>query len=84
MSKTKIKQHCILTAIIATAFLAFCVLGGDDLPGQPMSWSFFIGSKVIALMVIILCILVGKICRRKGLLPEPTNIESEPEDGWED
>lgn len=83
MNKTKIKQHCILTAIISTAFLAFCVLGGDDLPGQPMSWSFFIGSKIVALMVILLCILAGKICKRRGLLPETTQTEDETEEGWE-
>ena len=80
MNTLKIKQWCIFLTIATIGFAAFFVLCGEDTPGQEMSWSFFLWSKLIAGIVLCICYIVGRFCSSKGMFPE----FKEPEDQWED
>lgn len=80
MKTQKIKQWCIFLTIATIGFAAFFVLCGEDTPGQEMSWSFFLWSKLIAGVVLYLCYLIGRFCSSRGMFPE----FKEPEDQMED
>ena len=80
ISRAEIKRWIILMAIVATAYTAFLVMAGDDIPGKPMSMRFFIASKLIAGAVFLLCIQAGRFCSRRGLLPRSYNSKNRRED----
>lgn len=63
-------QWAILSALVLVGFMAFLVMCGDDDPFNPMPLGQFLFIKAVALAVFGCCVWIGKICNKKGLLPE--------------
>ena len=66
----KFIQWGILYALMIIGFMAFLVLAGEDNPYDPMPLFKFFILKVSALAVLGCCVLIGKVCDSKGLLPD--------------
>lgn len=75
--KAKIKQNVLMYLLGAWGFISFCVLAGEDVPGQQMSDLKFFGSKLAAMVSLWLCCRTGRWLNKKGLLPE---IKEDEED----
>lgn len=72
----RIKQWGLFLTLELIGIIAFCVLCCEDAPGYHMSDSLFFGSKLIAIVIIGGCILLGRYLYRKGMLPYFNNLKN--------
>lgn len=70
----KVIQWTIFSTLFSIGFLALLVLAGDDDPyNLPLGEWFLI--KFCAMVVIGLCVLIGKYLNGMGLIPETDENE---------
>lgn len=66
----KVIQWTIFSTLFSVGYLALLVLAGDDDPYNPLPLGEWFLIKFCAMVVIGLCVLVGKYLNGKGLIPE--------------
>lgn len=65
-----------LIVIMVWALLSFILLAGEEAPdAEPMSMGQFILIKVVGVVSLLSCVLVGKFLNRKGLLPNMEDVD---------
>lgn len=66
----KCVQWTALSTVCIVGLFAFMLLAGDENPRTPIPLGEWLVIKFSALMVIALCVWVGKWLHRTGYLPE--------------
>ena len=67
--KRKVIQWVIMFAITMWGGVSFICLCGEENPNRPMSLGWFIVFKLVALLSLALCALVGRWLSHHNLLP---------------
>lgn len=70
MNARKFLQWAVLSALCFVGIVAFMVVAGDDDPNNPLPIGTWLLVKGVAMAVIALCVLTGKVLHRHGLLPD--------------
>ena len=65
----KCVQWCALSALCIVGFLAFMLLAGEDNPLTPIPLYEWLIIKILAFVVLALCILAGRWLYHIGYLP---------------
>ena len=81
MSNTmkKFSQWALFYALCFTGTIAFIVLAMEENPMNPIPFCTLLIIKVLAMIIFIICVFVGKKLHKRGYLPEYTNTTAKDE-----
>lgn len=66
----KCVQWTALSTVCMVGFIAFMLLAGEENPRCPIPLGEWVAIKLAALVVIALCVCIGKLLYRLGYLPK--------------
>lgn len=75
----KFAQWTVFSTLCFVCTIAFMVLAGDEDPMNPIPFGRWALIKAIAIVVIAVCVWIGKQLYKKGYLPEYIDTVTEEE-----